>query len=369
VSRDQGTSDIKALGIIDCDVHIDPPEAALLFPYLEEHWREYVQLAAYKLPASVAVTYPPGAPTTRVREARVPGEWSVDKEYDLLRTNVLDRRNVRAAILTCFWGIEVVNNPDFSAAAATAVNDWVRDHWLARDGRLRGSIVVTPQDPTAAAAEINRLGEDSRFAQVLLPVRAERPYGHRRYFPLFEAAERHHLPVAVHFGGMTGLPPTPSGWPSSYVEDYVVMAQIFQSQLMSIIASGVLDQYPRLKIVFMESGFTWLTPLLWRLDAKWKGMQREAPWVKRPPSAYVREHVRITTQPLDRPRSDERMLDELQQMPSAGILMFSSDYPHRHAADVDKFLLSLPDDYRRAIASGTALDAYGDRLLVSDLKK
>jgi predicted TIM-barrel fold metal-dependent hydrolase len=98
-------------------------------------------------------------------------------------------------------------------------------------------------------------------------------------------------------------------------------------------------------------------------------MQREAPWVKRPPSAYVREHVRITTQPLDRPRSDERMLDELQQMPSAGILMFSSDYPHRHAADVDKFLLSLPDDYRRAIASGNALDAYGDRLLVSDLKK
>jgi len=348
-------------GLIDCDVHISPPEAPRLFPYLEPHWREYVDLAAYKLPASVSVTYPPGAPTTKTNEAVINGEWTVEREYELLRINVLERRETSIAILTCFWGVEVINNPDFSVAAAAAVNDWVREHWLERDHRLRGSLVVTPQNPEAAAAEIDRMASDKRFAQVLLPVRSERPYGHRRFFPIFEAAQRNGLPVALHFGGMTGLPPTPSGWPSSYVEDYVVMAQVFQSQLVSMIASGVFDQYPKLRLVLLEGGFTWLPPLLWRLDAKWKGMQREAPWVRRPPSQYVAEHVRIGIQPLDRPVSVERLIEVLDQMPSRDLLVFTSDYPHVHASDVDEFLGDVPPSLAAQIASENARRVYGDR--------
>jgi predicted TIM-barrel fold metal-dependent hydrolase len=63
--------------------------------------------------------------------------------------------------------------------------------------------------------------------QVYLPVVSEAPYGHRRYWPIFEAAARHDLVVSLQFGGSPGNPPTGAGWPSHYLEEYVAMAQVF----------------------------------------------------------------------------------------------------------------------------------------------
>ena len=48
--------------------------------------------------------------------------------------------------------------------------------------------------------------------------------------------------------------------------------------------------------------------LLWRLDAYWKALRSEVPWVKRPPSEYVREHVRLASQPIERPDDDAQFL-------------------------------------------------------------
>ena len=56
-----------------------------------------------------------------------------------------------------------------------AVNDWTAADWLASDSRWRASMVVTPQDPHAAAEEIRRVGKYGRFVQVLLLVRSAAP--------------------------------------------------------------------------------------------------------------------------------------------------------------------------------------------------
>ena len=61
-----------------------------------------------------------------------------------------------------------------------------------------------------------------------------------------------------------------------------------------------------LPIVLVESGFTWLPPLMWRLDKNWKGLRREVPWVDRLPSEMIRESLRLTAQPLDAPRRRAR---------------------------------------------------------------
>src|SRR3712207_9568411 len=60
-------------------------------------------------------------------------------------------------------------------------------------------------------------------------------YGNRRYYPVYEAALRHDLAVGIHFGGNPGNPPTAVGWPSFYIEEYVGMSHIFQSQVISLI--------------------------------------------------------------------------------------------------------------------------------------
>lgn len=331
----------RRLPVIDADVHSVVTSVEVLFPYLTEHWREYITQSAFKGPAENP--YPPKAPTSVRPDLRDPVGAEAGSTLQHLRDHVLDPLGLEVAILNCAYAVESIHNPDAAAALARAVNDWHIAEWLEPEPRLRASIVVPSQQPAMAAAEIDRVGGHPGFVQVYLPVRSASPYGNRSYHPVFEAALRHDLAVGLHFGGVTGTPPTPVGWPSYYLEEYAGMAQVFQSQLTSLIVEGVFDRFPTLRVAFIESGWTWLPGHLWRLDKEWKGLRREVPWVRRPPSDYAREHVRFTLQPLDLPPDPTLVAQLLDQLESPDLVMYSSDYPHWHD-DIDGLLptASLP---------------------------
>jgi predicted TIM-barrel fold metal-dependent hydrolase len=341
-------------GVIDCDIHITVPSVEVLFPYLAEHWRAYVQETAFKGP--IDTSYPLGATITgrSFQSVSVLGS-----KLDEVREHVLNRERLEFSILTCAYALESVRNPFAAAALASAVNDWQAREWLDREPRLRGSILVPIQDPALAATEIDRVGQHSGFVQVFLPVRSEAPYGNRRYYPVYEAALRHDLAIGIHFGGNPGNPPTAVGWPASYVEEYVGMSHVFQSQLISLVTEGIFDQFPALRVALIESGVTWLPSLMWRLDKEWKGLRREVPWVRRLPSDYIREHVRMTTQPLDVPFDAVRVAEMIDQIGSDDLLMFASDFPHRHGADpMDAFLAEAPEVVARKILRDNAAAFY-----------
>jgi uncharacterized protein len=343
-----------AAPLVDCDVHAPPPGGRRLLPYLPPYWREFVTSGGFAYPQSVVNAYPRGAPTS--------GGWRAAGEelspFELVRREVLERGGASLAVVDCFYGIESILNPDMAAVLASAVNDWLAAEWLAKEPRFRAGMVVTPHDPAAAAAEIERLASNPGFVQVFLPVRSAQPYGHRMYHPIHAAAQAHGLPVALHFGGMPGNPPTPSGWPTYYVEEYAGMAEVFQTQLISLVAQGVFERFPRLRVVLMESGFSWLPGLMWRLDKEWKGLRREVPWVKRPPSEYIREHVRATLQPLDLPLEGELVSELLEQVSSPDLLLYSSDFPHRHRDRPQAFLELLPEDLGERVRHGNAEALY-----------
>ena len=124
------------------------------------------------------------------------------------------------------------------------------------------SIVVTPQDTEEAVAEIERVGADPQFVQLLLPVRSWEPYGNRRYWPIWRAAAEHGLALGLHFGGLTGDAATPVGRFSSYFEHYAGATQLFKAHLTGLIASGILEECPDLRICLVESGVTWLPTLM-----------------------------------------------------------------------------------------------------------
>jgi hypothetical protein len=278
----------------------------------------------------------------------------------LLRDQVLDPLGVEVAILNCLYAIDSLHNPEAAASFASAVNDWQIAEWLERDSRLRASIVVPVQLPELAAKEIDRVGAHPGFVQVLLPARSEHPYGNRLFRPMWEAIARQELVAGIHFGGAPGNPPFPSGWPSYYFEEYAGMAQVFQSQLASIISEGVLDLFPSLRIALLESGFTWLPAFMWRFDKEWRNLRQLVPWVKRAPSKYIREHVRLTIQPLDLPPTTEELLATVGEIGSDDLLLFATDYPHQHAADPAQDLLPyLPEALARKIRSENARALYG----------
>jgi hypothetical protein len=342
--------------LIDCEVQAVVQSIETLEPFLSSHWREVIAKTQFKGPTDTP--YPPALPTSRRPglddvDGRPPGATLAS-----IRTQALDPLGAELGILTCAYGVESVRNPDAAAAIASAINDWLAADFLEPEPRLRASISV-PAQPAMAAEEIARVAPDLRFVQVYLPVRSALPYGNRIWLPLLEAAVEHDLPLALHFGGSPGLPPTASGWPTYYVEEYADMATAFQSQLTSLIAEGAFDRFPGLRVVLAGSGFAWLPAWTWRFDKVWRGLRREVPWNTRSPSETVRDQVRVTLQPVDGPADPAALLTVIEQLGSDELLMFSSDYPRGHAEEgLDALPAGMPPDLRRAILCGNARSFY-----------
>jgi uncharacterized protein len=359
---------------IDAAVHNDVPSTTALFPYLPPYWVEHVQNTMFKGPTEFY--YPPTSPIAAVAGSRPVGKASGDgpagarpgaglptvvpagSSLELVQQQVL--QNTDLAVLCSPYPIDDLHNPDAAIAFARAVNDWQIHEWLAKEPRLRASIVVPIQLPLEAAKEIERVADHAGFVQVALPVRTDRPLGSRLYHPVWEAIERHNLVAGIQFGGIPGNPPTPSGWPSYFYEEYVGAALTFASQLTSIVSEGVFDQFPTVKVALIESGFTWLGPHMWRFDKEWRNLRRLVPWVKRPPSEYIREHVRLTVQPLDAPQNTRHLLEVLDQIGSDDMLMYASHYPRVHAADPEEILLRhLSENVARKVRGDNACALYG----------
>ena len=79
---------------------------------------------------------------------------------------------------------------------------------------------------------------------------------------------------------------------------------------------------------------------------------------KRAPSAYIREHLRFTIQPLDAPAEVRQLHEVVEQLESDELLLYASDYPHVHLADPMSFLSGLPPDLARRIGYENARDWY-----------
>jgi len=351
--------------VIDCDVHQNFNRVSDLLPWVDPAHRDYFLHAGFggfDLPNYLTWIQPHGF--TR-RDSVPPDGGMPGSDYETMRRQLLDPLGVEYAILTGedILTVSSLPNPQLAAAVATAYNRWLIDEWLSRDPRLKGSLVVATQDAERAAEEIRTFGAHPDIVQVLLPCANTSGYGHPHYHPIYEAAVEMGLPVAMHVGG-EGLginpPPTATGYPSYFAEWHVLLIQCAMSHVVSLVCNGVFERYPELRVVVIEAGVTWLPPLLWRMDADWKALRSEIPWVKRAPSELVGEHVRFTTQPLDEPGSRQKLhqalglLDGLEDM-----LMVATDYPHWDFDRPDLVSRRLPDSWREKIMGENARSLYG----------
>ena len=345
-------------GAIDCDLHPAMPSTSALLPYLDEYWRDQIVDRYIDKYSFVLTSYPPNSPLSARPDWRqasgLPGG-----DIEMIRRQALDLFGARYAICNVLHGAVALFNEDMAAALCAAVNDWVAKELLDREPRLRASILVPAHNPALAVAEIERLAGDRRFVQVLLFAMGEMLLGRRLYWPIYAAAEKHALAIGIHAGSTYHHAPTPSGWPAHRVEDYIAQSTAFESQLLSFLAEGVFQKFPALKLVLIESGFTWLPTLLWRTNKTWRGVRPEVPWIDRPPAEIVREHVRLTLQPVDVPRTDPHILARtLEHIGSDRMLLFSTDYPHWQFDGEDVLPDGLSGDAVRRLLIDNALDTY-----------
>ncbi len=343
------------LSAIDCDVHPTVPDLKALMPYLDDHWRDSVEERG--IPGLESISYPPNAPITARPDWRHKGGLAGTSVADLQAT-VFERLGADRAILNCLYGVQLVFNEDMAQAFARAVNDWIAKEWLDRDPRLRASIVVTPQNTEYAVDEIERHAGDRRFVQILLLAMGEVPLGRRQFWPIYAAAERHGLPIGIHAGSAYRHPVTSLGWPSYYIEDYAAQSQGFQTQVASLITEGVFAKFPALKVVLIESGVTWLPGFLWRFSKFWRGLRTEVPWVDRSPSDIVRDHFRLTIQPLDAPPDPEAVERAIEHLRSDDMLLYASDFPHWQFDGDDPLPPGIPQALRHKVLVENPIATY-----------
>jgi hypothetical protein len=167
------------------------------------------------------------------------------------------------------------------------------------------------------------------------------------------------LPLAVHLGGQGGINanPTGTGPPTFFWEAHALLCETGMGHVASAIAHGVFARWPGTRLVLIECGVAWLPAVLWRLDADYRALRKETPWLKRLPSEYARDHVRLTTQPLEQPRDPGSLWPALEDIGAQDMLLFASDYPHWDFDDPR--LVPIPRDWREDVMDGNARALYG----------
>lgn len=335
--------------LIDCAVHPQVREPDDLRAFMDEPWR------SRPFPRPERYYYP-------VLEGEFLANTGADglagSDPAAMAGHLFDRNGAEKAILLPLTR-GLLPDIDLGSAIATATNRWLSDTWLAAyndHGRYYGTIRVNPEDPQAAVTEIERYGSDPRMVAVAVTMQSRQPYGQRQYFPVWEAAATHDLPVIFKLDGGSGIDfwPTAVGYPHHHIE-YSVLAPInYAYHLISFISEGVFARLPDLRIVFADGGHDMLGPLVWRMDKNWRPTRNETPWVKEPPSSSIVRHVRFCAKRLEGPLEAEQTERWHEIAKTADLLLFASSYPYHDVLDPSAVLDGMEMECRDAVASGNA---------------
>lgn len=365
----QSTADTQKTKIIDCDIHPRLGGLPDLYPYFADNWlarfrpRKGQETGAssrnaFRIPSRQY--FHPGEPF-RVDAFTDTGGWP-GSDLPLLQRQLLDEYGIDYAIIVGQegTGLSGIPEPDLAAAFASAYNDYMLDVFVEKDDRLKLSLWVGPRDPHLAAKEIRRLADHPGVVQVQISP-SETLMGNRQLYPIYEAAVEHGLPVAIHGGsesaGING--PILVGSPSYYIEVHSGLVQVAWAHLSSLVCEGVFERYPDLQFVMQEMGYAWIPAWMWRMDKEWRSLRNEVPWLKRPPSEYVLDHVKFTSQPIEEPPERKDHLWILEKCHADRTLMFSTDYPHWDFDNPRRTFTEVSDGLRNRIFGETAAAIYG----------
>ena len=221
----------------------------------------------------------------------------------------------------------LISDPNWAVATCAAYNNWLEDRYTRKDERLHGAGLVAVQDPEAAAREIARCADERvRFPAMMLPSQTYlgKTYGDEFFWPIYEAAEKHGMPLAVHGGPSRGV-----GF--DHFREFVKVHTLehpfpLMIQLTDIIFSGVYDAFPGLRIAYLEGGATWVPFMMDRLDYEYdsifgSGARKK---IKKRPSDYMREGENFW---VAMELGETNLKYTIDAMGPDRIL-YASDYPH-----------------------------------------
>ncbi|MET1001759.1 MAG: amidohydrolase family protein [Acidimicrobiia bacterium] len=287
--------------------------------------------------------------------AAMPGGASLDQRLADMASD-----GVVAEVIYPTFGlfIDMVPAPDLQMACARVYNDWLAETFLGRSEVFVPSAVVPIRDVEGATAELDRVVELG-FRSAMIPTTPPEGtrYNQPDFDPVWAVASEARLPLSLHTG--TGALPQHERGPGGAVINYAKVGLLSAETLCYFAASGVLERFPDLRLVFVETGAGWYAYCCERMD---EAFEEHESWVKpklaEPPSAYAKRQCSVTL-------GADRAPLLTREITGVEPLLWASDYPHPEGtfpesqAVVTRIFEGLPENEISAIVAGNAARLYG----------
>jgi len=271
------------------------------------------------------------------RDALARGFLAQLLDIDAGRLAVMDANGVDVHLLSLTTPGVQMFEPDKAVALARLANDRLIEAVRRHPTRFAGLASFAPQDVAAATKEMERAINVLKLNGFLVNSHTGNGYlDEPRFWPILEAAEALGAPLYIH-------PRAPSDGMAAPFRDYRMEGSIWGygvevgTHAVRLMLSGVLDRFPRLRIVLGHMGEA-LPFWLWRLDYMAAPGSRAALRNQLKPSEYMQRNFAITTSGLEDPLVLRFCMDKV----GLDRVMWAIDYPYQPTAPAVAFLDSAP---------------------------
>lgn len=214
---------------------------------------------------------------------------------------------------------------EVEVALGNAFNRWMSESILPQSDRIKGLMYLPFNDPAACVETVKRFSGRPGVIGFTVTSTRNRPVWHNDYMPLYRELEQRGMPLVFHAGYYWNDPSflQLNRFMSMHAITFVHYNLV---HLSNWIVNGLPERFPKLKMVWVESGLAWVPFIMQRLDAEYMMRPSEAPLLKRLPSEYIRE-MYYSCQPME--TSDMDLLASTFKAIKADTqLLYSSDWPH-----------------------------------------
>jgi predicted TIM-barrel fold metal-dependent hydrolase len=356
--------------VFDADVHLHELDADLA-PYFEQPWRRVLEEGGLTREGARSVRgerlfdvpgYTPYTAFDPMLGELPEGEPHRITTPELLRAD-LDGRGVTGALAFPGRLLRAATSTDYQYVGALmrAYNRYLAEHWANPSQGIYVAIMAANQVPDEAAEEIERYAGRPGFAALYLPMAGNYPlWGDRSYEPIFAVAQDTGLPVVLQ-GALTihtVFPYQLHHLPTALAKQTLSQPFGATANLVSLVTSGVLARYPRLRVVVNDVGLGWLPPIVERLDHLYPYLRDDVPDLDVRPSEYVRRQVYLTTHPIGA-TPNTAFLRACVEYLGVDHVLFGSDWPYFDADSVDAVeRLGLGEAGTRKVLGGSARQVF-----------
>jgi uncharacterized protein len=236
-----------------------------------------------------------------------------------------------------------------------AYNRWLTEKVLPESGGRFYSMLCLPfSDPEAALRHVETFGDRKHVGGFMVTtVRSHMAVYDNAYMKLYRALEERGLVLSFHSGPNWGEPIYKSC--NRFLSAHALGFTWYNIlQCTNWVINGMGERFPKLPVIWIESGVAWVPFLMQRLDHEYMLRPSEAPLLKKKPSDYMRD-MYYSSQPMEI-QDYEAMECTFRMINAETQLLYSSDYPHWDF-DLPSTIWDLPflsEKAKHNILGGTA---------------